>query len=264
MTKLLDTLKVLTWDHILPAVAIVAIGLILSQLVVAIAEKSLRKTRLEKAAHKLITSLLRVVCYVLLTLMAASALGIDVTGVVALASVISLAVSLSLQNALTNVIGGFTLLSTHPFKSGDFVEIAGQSGTVQEIGMAYTKLVTPDNKIISLPNSAVVAAQIVNYSTTGTRKLMLNISAAYTVPPAKVVEALLKAAETEYVLQEPAAPFAALTGYGDSAMQYTLHIWVSSQHYWDVNFQVLRNIKDVFDAEGIEMTYPHLNVHLKQ
>ena len=122
------------------------LGLLVIRLIMTVLKKTLAKTKLEKAAHSLITSLVRVTLYVLLGLSVASALGIDVTGIVALASVLTLAVSLALQNMLANVIGGFTLLSTHPFSSGDFVEIAGQSGTVEEIDMSYTKLATPDNK----------------------------------------------------------------------------------------------------------------------
>ena len=201
------------------------------------------------------------VCYLLLALIVASSLNIDVTGVVALASVVTLAISLSLQNALTNVIGGFTLLSTHPFKSGDFVEVAGQAGTVSEVGIMYTKLITPDNKIVSIPNSAVVGAQIVNYTTAGTRRLDINVTASYDAPAEKVVQALLEAAKLEQVLPDP-APFAALTEYGDSAISYTLRVWVSAADYWDVNFAILRRVKEQFDANGIEMTYPHLNVHL--
>lgn len=139
--------------------------------------------------------------------------------------------------------------------------MAGQSGTVTEVGMSYTKLLTPDNKVVSIPNSAVVAAQIVNYTTMGSRRLDINITASYNAPSEKVVEALLEAARTEGVMQDP-APFAALTGYGDSAMSYALRVWVSNEAYWDVNFAILKKIKETFDANGIEMTYPHLNVHL--
>ena len=125
----------------------------------------------------------------------------------------------------------------------------------------YTKLITPDNKIVSIPNSAVVGAQIVNYTTAGTRRLDINVTASYDAPAEKVVQALLEAAKLEQVLPDP-APFAALTEYGDSAISYTLRVWVSAADYWDVNFAILRRVREQFDASGIEMTYPHLNVHL--
>ena len=187
---------------------------------------------------------------------------IDVTGVVALASVASLALSLALQDALSNVIGGFTLLTNHPFRSGDYVEIAGQSGTVQTIDITYTKLTTPDNKTISIPNSAVVASQIVNYSTSGTRRVDINVSASYNAPIATVKAALLRAADIDAVLHTPDVPFAAVLGYGDSAINYTLRFWTTAADYWNAYFTINENIKREFDAAGVEMTYPHPNVHL--
>ncbi len=243
------------------AVLILVIGILAIRVVLSILKKSLEKTKLEKAAYRLITSLVKVALYLLIGLTAASALGIDVTGIVALASVLTLALSLALQNMVSNVIGGFTILSTHPFHSGDYVEIAGQGGVVQEINMTYTMLATPDNKLISIPNSAVVAAQIVNYSAMETRRVDVVVSASYTVPPQQVIDALVQAGTTDKVLAEP-APFAAVAAYGESAINYTLRVWVKSEDYWDVFFNVNQRVKAIFDEEGIAMTYPHINVHL--
>lgn len=247
---------------IFTAVIIAVAGLFIIRLVMLMLAKLLSGSKLEKAAHSLIKTLAKTVLYVLLGLIIASSIGIDVTGIVALASVLTLAVSLALQNLLANVIGGFTLLYTHPFKSGDYVEIAGQSGTVQEIGMSYTKLSTPDNKVISIPNSAVIAAQIVNYSTAVARRVDINVTASYDAPVQKVIDTLLAAADHEKILSAPDKPFAALTGYGDSAISYTLRFWVENADYWTVTFYVNQNIKKLFDENGVEMTYPHLNVHL--
>ena len=242
-------------------IIIAVIGSLLIRIVNRAIKKLLENSKLEKAAHSLIRTLVKTILYVLLALILASSIGIDVTGIVALASVASLAISLALQNMLANVIGGFTLLYTHPFGSGDYVEIAGQSGTVQEVGIAYTRLTTPDNKLVSIPNSAVVAAEIVNYSVTGTRRVDINVTASYDADPDKVVEALLEAAQDERVLADP-APFAALTEYGESAISYTVRVWVKTDDYWDVYHKINRRISQVFAQEGIEMTYPHLNVHL--
>lgn len=248
---------------VLKTVVIAVVGILIIRLVMKIVEKAMEKSHLEKAAHSLIKTLAKTVMMVLLALILASSLGIDVTGIVALASVATLAVSLALQNMLANVIGGFTLLYTHPFGSGDFVEIAGQSGTVQEVGIAYTKLITPDNKIVSIPNSAVVAAQITNYTVTGSRRVDIAISASYDAPVAAVEDALREAAAVEGVLAEP-APFVSVTDYGDSAVNYVVRVWTNTDAYWDVHFAITHKIKEIFDARGIEMTYPHLNVHLEK
>ena len=261
MNELLENVGTYAKSAILPTVLLLVIGVLVIRIVMRIVKKTLERSKLEKAAHTLIKTVIRVVLYVLLALMAASRLGIDVTGVVALASVLTLAVSLSVQNALTNLMGGFTLLYTKPFSSGDFVEIAGQSGTVQEIGLAYTRLSTPDNKTVYIPNSAVTAAEIVNYTVLGTRRVDIAVSASYDTPVQLVLETLRQAGKVATTLEEP-APAAAVDNYGDSAISYTLRVWCSSADYWDTKCAVMERVKALFDEKGVEMTYPHLNVHL--
>lgn len=261
MTEWLINLGKTAAGRIVPFLLILIVGVLAIKIVMKIVNAALEKSSLEKAAHSLIRSLLRSVLYLLLGLIAASSLGIDVTGIIALASVLSLAVSLSVQNLLTNIIGGFTLLYTKPFKSGDFVQIAAESGTVQEIGMTYTKLVTGDNKLIYIPNSAVVAADIVNYSVTGTRRVEVVISASYNAPTETVLAALYEAAKVEGVLEDP-APFAAVSAYGDHAITYILRVWSTADDYWNVYFAINEKVRKTFADNGVEMTYPHLNVHL--
>ena len=249
--------------RLLPAAFLLVIGLIIIRIIIKLVAKALEKSKLEKAAHTLIKSCIRVVLYLLLILTVAASIGIDVTGVVAMASVLTLAVSLALQNALANVVGGFTLLSNKPFVSGDFVEIAGQSGTVQEVGLTYTKLATGDNKIASIPNSSVVAAQIVNFTTSGTRRVDVKVSASYSCPVEDVLEALRQAGNVPTTLKEK-APFAAVSTYGESAIEYILQVWCASGDYWTTLFEVNKNIKATFDEKGVTMTYPHLNVHIEK
>ena len=192
------------------AVVILVIGVLIIRVLIKLIEASLNKSRLEKAAYSLIISLSKAAMYILLFLIAASTLGIDVSSIVALASVLTLALSLALQNMVSNVIGGFTLLYTHPFHSGDFVEIAGQSGTVREINMTYTVLETFDKRVVSIPNSAVVAAQIVNYTSADSRRVEIDVSASYNSPTQKVLDALVQAGTVDTALLEP-APAAVIT-----------------------------------------------------
>ena len=243
------------------AVILLVAGILAIRVVAKVLKTTLEKSRLEKAAFSLIISLTNTAMYVLLGLMVASSLGIDVTSIVALASVLTLALSLALQNMVSNIIGGFTILYTHPFHSGDYVEIAGQGGTVKEINMTYTMLATGDNKLISIPNSAVVAAQIINYSAAETRRVEVVVTASYDAPTQQVIDALVLAGTVDNVLLDP-APRAVVSAYEDSAIRYSLRLWVKTPDYWDVYFQVNQRVKDIFDEQGIQMTYPHLNVHL--
>ena len=250
-------------SKLVTALLLLAAGLFLIRLVLKFLGRALERSRLEKAAHSLIYSLVKVVLYLLLGLITASSLGIDVTGVVALASVLTLALSLALQNMVSNVIGGFTILYTHPFHSGDFVEIATYSGTVREINMTYTMLSTADNVLVSIPNSTVVAERIINYSAAETRRVEVKVSASYDAPTQKVIDALVQAGTMDNVLLEP-APSAVILAYGDSAIQYSLRLWVKNEDYWDTYFAVTQRIKDIFDQQGISMTYPHLIVHMEK
>ena len=263
---MLDTLLTslsgsLFFKKLMGTVLILVIGILVIRVIMRLIIAALEKSHLEKAAHSLILSLARAAMYVLLFLIAASQMGIDVSSIVALASVLTLALSLALQNMVSNLIGGFAILYTHPFHSGDYVEIAGQGGTVKEISMTYTVLATPDNRIISIPNSAVAAAQVVNYSSADSRRVELTVTASYDAPTQKVLDALVLAGTVDNALLNP-APSAVIVSYDDSAIRYSLRIWVKPGDYWDVYFQVNQRIKDVFDQQGIEMTYPHLNVHL--
>lgn len=247
--------------NLLPVAIVFVVGLLVVRVALKLVDRSLEKTRLERAATSLIRSLVRVVLYIILGIVVLEQAGIKLTGIVALASVASLAISLSFQNALTNVIGGFTLLSTHPFKSGDYVEIAGQGGTVQSIDVTYTRLTTADNKVIAIPNSAVVSSQIVNYSSSGTRRIDITVGASYDAPIPVVKDALLRAANIPATLFTP-APFAGVKNYGDNAIDYVLQVWTSSEDYWPAFYTINENISKEFETDHIEFTYPHLNVHM--
>lgn len=242
------------------AVILMVVGILLGRVIMTVVDKALHKSRLEKAAYSLIRSLLKTALYILLGLIVASKLGVDVTGIIALASVLSLAVSLAVQDVLANVFGGLTLLYTQPFHSGDYVEIGATGGTVAEIGLSYTKLTTPDNKEISIPNKSVVAAEIVNYTTTGKRRVDFVVTASYDAPIQTVLASLRQAAQVPTRLEEN-DPFVAVSNYGDHAIEYILRVWSTTDDYWTTKFTINEKIKEIFDANGVEMTYPHLNVH---
>ena len=250
-----------TLSKLLPMVLLTVLGVLAIQLAMNLLRKGLKKSKLEKAAHTLIRTAIQTVLYVLLALAIASGLGIDVTGVVAMASVLTLAISLAVQNVLANVFGGFTLLYTKPFVSEDYVEIAGQSGTVKEIGLSYTKLATADNRIVSIPNSAVVAAEIINYTVTGTRRLDINLEVSYGVSADQVIRIMQEAAKQDTVLADP-APNAVVMEYRQSSVNYCLMVWCNTADYWGTKFAINQELTRLAKEAGISFYDPHLSVHL--
>ena len=251
----------LTWQKVIPPLVLLLVGLVAVRLLLRLFDRALERSRLERAAYAMLRSVMKVLLYFILLLLVAAQLGVDVSSLVAILSVISLARSLAVQGALTNVVGGVTLLTTRPFKAGDFVELGDQSGTVLEVSVTYTKLQTPDNKIVSIPNSTAAAARITNFSAAGTRRVDLTVSASYRSPVESVKAALLRAANSPTSLFTP-EPFAGVKEYGDSAITYVLQVWSSAPDYWTTYFTVNEAISREFAQDGIEMTYPHLNVHL--
>ena len=163
---------------------------------------------------------------------------------------------------LGNVAGGLVILSSHPFSLGDFVEVSGTSGTVHEISLNHTKLVTPDGLMVMLPNKELASSQMINYSTLGRRRITWKVSASYDAPTETVKEACRRAlAATEGILEDP-APSVYLTEYGSSSIEYTVYCWASFDDYWSVHFALGERLRETFAQAGVEMTYDHLNVHI--
>lgn len=261
--KCLDSFNGYAFGKVLPAAAIFVVGVVVIKILMRIFVAMLKRSKIEEPAFSLFRSVMRSVLYVLLALVTASALGLDVTGIVAFASVLTLALSLSLQEALTNLIGGFTLLYTKPFTIGDFVEIAGQTGTVKTIGLNYTKLATTDNKTISIPNRNVVSAEVINYTVAGTRRSDITVSVSYDTPIPQVLEALKEAANVPTALADPGTK-AVVTDYAQDAVVYLLQVWSKSGDYWATTCQTKENIQRVFNERGIRMSYQNMNVTVKK
>ncbi len=247
---------------ILKVLFTIVVCLIAVKVITNILSRMLDKSRLEHTLSNFVGSILKVVLYFVAILIVLSTLGVDVTSLVALLSVAGLAVSLALQSTLSNLAGGIQLLVTKPFVAGNYVEAGANSGTVHEVGLAYTTLVTPDNKVIHVPNSDIAAARIINYNGKETRRVDVTVTASYNAPIQTVKDTVGKLTNADSrILKEP-APFVRVSNYGSSSIEYTIRVWCKAADYWDVYFDLMDSLKPAFDAAGVEMTYDHLNVHV--
>ena len=264
MDEILTFLGSLTLSRIVPTVIILVAGFFIVKALMKLFDKILERSKLEKSLHAFLHSVMKILLFAILVIIAASSLGINVTSLVALLSVVSLAISLAVQGTLSNFAGGIQVLSAHPFKVGDYVEVNGVQGTVSETGLVYTKLITADNKVISIPNSEVSTSKIINYSTEENRRVDISVAASYDAPVEEVKAALVEAARLVPTVFETPAVFARITAYKDSAIEYQVRAWTARETYWDSYFDIMENIKKVFDEHGLRMTYPHMNVHIQQ
>lgn len=257
-----QTISTITASNIFSAVLAAVISLILIKVLTNVLIRALKRTKLDAPLQALLRGILKGALWAVSSIIVLGCLGIEVTSLVAVLSVVGLAFSLALQNFLSNVAGGMQLLASHPFAVGDFVDAGGCSGTVEEIGMFYTKLTTPDNKLVQLPNSTIVSANITNFSAQPTRRVEWKVSASYDAPTDKVLALLSKmAAEHPLTLADP-EPAVHVDSYGDNAVGYVLRAWCANADYWTVYYDLMDSFKAVFDGAGIEMTYPHVNVHM--
>lgn len=221
-----------------------------------------RSKHIDASLKSFFRSAIKAVLWVIAVIIIAGTLGIPVTSLVAVLSVAGVALSLALQGLLANLFSGITLLATHPFKVGDYVEVGGQSGTVESIGLFYTGLATPDNRVVYAPNGNVTSSQIINYSAEETRRVIISVTASYDCATEAVRRAALDAAALDGRILPDPAPFVAIASYGSSAIEYTVRVWCKTADYWDVYFALNENLRTCFEKNGVEMCYDHLNVHL--
>lgn len=266
VTTFEDVLKIgvagITLEKVFIAVIAAAVCLLVIKILLKLADKALGRTHLEPTLKRLARGGLKVLLCFVCIIVVMGCLDIPVTSLVAVLSVVGLALSLALQNFLSNVAGGLQLLASQPFKLGDFVETGICSGTVTEMGLFYTKLTTADNKLIQLPNNTIVSANIINCSSQETRRVELLVSASYDAPIDSVKAVLTRLVGEHPLTLATPEPLIRVNRYGDNAIEYIVRAWCANADYWTVYFDLMDGIKPAFDQAGIQMTYPHVNVHM--
>lgn len=207
-------------------------------------------------AAKIALKILVVVCLI-------GYVGIETGGIAALIASVGVAAGFAVNGTLSNLAGGIMIIVTRPFKVGDFINAQGYEGTVEDIKICYTKILTVDNKTVYLPNSSLSTGTIANYSEKDIRRVDLDFSVAGN-DPVKVREILLVVcAKEEKVLKDP-APFARISDYGaGNGVKITMRAWCNSAEYWDAYFNLLDDVKDAFEANGIVIPFNQLDVHIK-
>ncbi len=248
--------------NILAAALIFLVCLAVIKLAVRLTRRALDKSKLDAPVKRAIVNFERVVLWVTALLMIMGKLNISTASLVALVSVAGLALSLSLQNTLSNVFAGITLLVTRPFKPGDFVEAGTTSGTVTRMGLFYVTLLTYDNKEIHVPNSDIAASRLTNYTAEPTRRVDLNFGLEYGCEAGAVRAALLAAAKEDVrVLPEP-EPVVVVSAYLSSSVQYTLRCWALTADYWAVYYALNESARRHLEAAGLSLAFDRLDVRI--
>lgn len=265
MEKLLDKLNDLWVDAGLKIIYVLIIWIVgtrLIKLFLKIFEKDRVFRKLDKSVATFLNSFVNFTLYVLLIIITASIIGIPSTSIITLLGSAGIAIGLALQGGLSNIAGGLIVLIFKPFKVGDFIDTHTDCGTVKSITLFYTTLLTPDNRIVNIPNGNLANQTSINYSKEGIRRLDINVDVSYNNDVNTVKKVLTKIVSQDNRIIKDKDIFVRMTEYKESSMVYTIRVWLKNEDYWSTKFDLLEKIKYEFDKEKIQIPYNQLDVHI--
>ena len=246
---------------ILLAAVIFIAGRFLISVINRLVAQMMERRKIDATIQSFLRSFINILLTILLLISVVSALGVNTTSFAALLASAGVAVGMALSGNLQNLAGGLIILLFKPYKVGDYVDAQGVSGTVKEIQIFHTVLVTPDNKIIYVPNGSLSSGSVTNYSLSQLRRVDWTVGVEYGTEIEKVRQTVLDLIKKDgRILTEP-APFIALSALADSSVNVTIRVWVKNEDYWGVFFDMNQNIYEVFNREGISFPFPQVTVH---
>ncbi|GIB92584.1 small-conductance mechanosensitive channel MscS [Vibrio cholerae] len=250
--------------NVISAILILFIGNLVVKGVAGSVANVLKKKEMDKAVVDFIHGLVRYTLFIIVLIAALSRIGVQTASVVAVIGAAGLAVGLALQGSLSNFAAGVLIVAFRPFKSGDYVEIGGVAGSVDSIQIFQTVLKSPDNKMVVVPNSAVIGGAITNYSRHATRRVDMVIGVSYKSDLQKTKRVLRETLEKDpRILKDPDITIGVLT-LADSSINFVVRPWCKTEDYWKVYYDSMQAIKEALDANGIEIPFPQMDVHLNK
>ncbi len=253
---------------VLAALVIWGLGAWLISLIRKVVRRSLRRREAEATVASFTDSLVSVVLWIILIVITISTLGVNTTSIAALLAAGGMAIGMALSGTVQNFAGGVMLLVFKPFKVGDFIEAQGFAGTVQELSIVSTKLVTTDNREIILPNGALSNGNINNVTRKPVRRIDIPVAVSYGSDAGKVKEVILGLVNANPMFLDAsvegcADPLVALTDLGDSSVNFVVRAWVKTANYWTARFWLTESIYAQLPKAGISFPFPQMDVHIK-
>ncbi|MER0279021.1 mechanosensitive ion channel domain-containing protein [Clostridioides difficile] len=224
----------------------------------------LGKRDIDLTLRRFLKSLLLSVLKVAVVIIVLEYWGMSLSSFAAVIASAGVAIGLALQGSLSNFAGGFIILLIRPFKVGDYIEAAGHGGTVEQIGLFYTQLVTPDNKQILIPNGSVSNDSLTNYSAKNTRRVDLTFSVGYEDDIVQVRRVLKEIVNNHKLIINEPEPFIGIVEHGDNAIKFAVRVWCNTEDYWTIYLDLLEEVKVRFDEEGITIPYPKMDLTLRE
>ena len=262
--NLIDTYLIPWGINIGISLIILIIGLFIVSIINRIVRNILIKAKLDQILVNFISSIVRWLLLLFIVIAALSRLGLNTNSLIALIGAAGLAIGLALKDSLQNFAAGVMLLVFRPFRTGDFVEVAGTSGSVEEIKIFSTTLLTPDNKQVIIPNAKIYSDVITNYSATGTRRIDMVIGLGYDDDIEKAKNIIAEVLNSDNRVLSSPEYIIAVGELADSSVNIYVRPWVATSNYWPAHFDLTEKIKQEFDKNGISIPYPQVDFHLRK
>ncbi len=250
--------------QLVSALVILIVGYIIAKIIVSLFKKSVKKTKLPPLVVEFLGRFLAIGLYLIVLIVALGAVGISVSPIIlGLSAVVGLILGFGLQDTLTNLAAGIWLAVLRPIDMGEVVEVAGKTGKVHDIGLMGTKLLTADNKLITIPNKLVWGSIIVNYTRMPTRRVGIDIGVAYGTDLDRAIKLAMDLMKSHPKVLDDPEPTVVITALADSSINLQLRTWAKTEDYWTVKGDLTKGIYELYTKEGIEIPFPQLDVHLK-
>ncbi|MGN0461044.1 MAG: mechanosensitive ion channel family protein [Ruminococcus sp.] len=266
MDTILDEMKEFL-KNLFPNLIIVAIillvGYFLTKALAKIIKKILDKSKMDFSLEKFIINTVKIVCYILIVLTALSQLGISTTGIIAFFSASAAAIVLALKDSFSNIACGIILLFSRPFVTGDVIEMGEDIGTVLQVDLMHTKVLTYDHRCIMIPNSVISSKEVVNFTAEPLRRVDIKVPVSYNADIESAKKVIKEAvSKNEKVLNTPEPPFVRIDNFGESSLDFIVKVWAKTEDYWDVYYDMYEDIKKALDSNNISIPYKQLDVHM--
>lgn len=236
------------------------VGRKLIKKIVSLCDQALKRHGMEVTVRRFFCNVINALGYICMLGILLQTVGLTATSLTALVASAGVAVGLALQGSLSNFAGGVLILLMKPFVIGDYIVQGNTEGTVKEIGLVYTELITADNRLIVIPNGTLIDSSIVNVTATGKRRLELSVGIGYKSDLKKAKEVLIRLGENDPA-RDPENPVNVfVSDLAESSVNLGLHVWVSSSEYWNAKWRLTENIKLAFDEEGIEIPFKQVEI----
>ena len=250
--------------NVVSALLILVIGNWVVKAIANAVANLMRKKEIDGAVVDFVHTFVRYLLFVVVLIAALGRIGVETASGVAMLGVAGLAVGLALQGSLSNVAAGVLIVAFRPFKSGDYVDAAGVAGSIDSIQIFSTALKTPDNKMIVVPNGAILSSPITNYSHHDTRRIDFVVGVSYSADLKRTKHVLTNTLAQESRLLSTPEPTIGVVELSESSVNLVVRPWVRTEDYWAVYFDLLQAIKEGLDKEGIEIPFPQMDVHLNK